>query len=391
MILLFIIFSIIILNPYTVIGPLGYYAVLPLIGCSFLILRQSIGMNVLFSFMVLIFISLLGLLSSAIHGITQVEHVKVAVLIFVYFCTGVGLFYLFKNKIDFNDYLVVALCVGIFNGLIILLQVQFSEFRALSESILVEAGNIDWTDGFRYRGLASSGGASLSVLSAVMVFISLYLYGIKRLNLFFACFSLTVLISAVFFIGRTGILLILIAFILYLFTHAIKSPRLISFLSFILIFIVFFGFEFIKSFLIEEYGEGFYRYSLGYFLEGREGFENEGTIKVIADFLKVVPDKFPEIIIGYGFYGGSNFYPWTDSGYARMFLSVGFFWGFSFYIIAFFIFKNLCFDRPAFFWPLIFILALAEVKEGMMFSGYSSRLLFISLGFLTAEKSFRRL
>ena len=201
-----------------------------------------------------------------------------------------------------------------------------------------------------------------------------------------AAASLSVLVASVFFIGRTGVLLILVAFVFYALTQGWRNIKTIVFITIAIIFVLFFGFDYIREFLIQEYGEDFYRYSLGFFLEGKQGIEDEGTVDMIAEFLTAVPKQFPEIIIGYGFYGGSDFYPWTDSGYSRMFLSVGFLFGFIFYGCAFYIFKKSAYEKQALFWPLIALLAIAETKEGMMFAGYSSRLLFILLGFWAAQK-----
>jgi hypothetical protein len=375
-----------ILNPYTLIGPIGYFVALPLFGLAALFGRKDISRKIFYCFLILIFISFVGLFSSALHGITQIEHVKVAVSILVYYFVGVGLFISFKKQVDVEDFLLSSLYVGVLNGAVILLQVQIPQFRALVEFAFVASGNIDWTEGFRYRGLASGGGASLSALSAFMVYICLYLYGVKKIGAIMAATSLTILVTSVFFIGRTGVLLIIAAFVLYTLVLGWKNVKSIAFTAGLVIFFLFFGLDYIKEFLIQEYGEGFYTYSLGFFLEGRQGIEDEGTVSIISEFLTIVPKQFPEILIGYGFYGGSDFYPWTDSGYARMFLSVGFVFGSIFYGCAFYIFRRSAFGKQALFWPLIALLAIAETKEGMMFAGYSSRLLFILMGFWAAQK-----
>lgn len=322
-----------------------------------------------------------------LHGITQIEHVKVAFSILVYYFVGVGLFIGFKNKVGIEEFLLAALYVGVLNGAVILLEVQIPAFRALVEFVFVESGNIDWTEGFRYRGLASGGGASLSVLSAFMAYICLYLYGAKKIGAIMAAASLAVLVASVFFIGRTGVVLIVVAFFVYAIVQGWRNIKIIAFVVGTVVFLLFFGLDFIGEILIQEYGEDFYRYSLGFFLEGKRGIEAEGTVSVIADFLTIVPRQFPEILIGYGFYGGSDFYPWTDSGYARMFLSVGFLFGAVFYACAFYIFKKSAVGRQVLFWPLIILLAIAEAKEGIMFAGYSSRLLFVLMGFWGAQKS----
>lgn len=387
MIILIILIYLLVLNPYTLIGPLGYYAALPILIYGVFFCFKYADLRVLLLFLICIVISSFGVLSSAFHAITQFGHLKVSVSILAYYFIGIGLYVLHGKRFNIDDLAVSIFYVGVFNGVVILLQVQYPQLRAVIESVFIESGNVDWTEGFRYRGIASSGGASLSVFSASLVYICLYLYSIKKIGLLLTLVSISILFFSIFFIGRTGLLLIAVSFFLHGALHGWRNIKSFIFTAGLISCLFIIGFDFIKRFLIQEYGEGFYNYSLGFILDGRLGIESEGTVGVIGEFLTVVPKQFPEILIGYGFYGGSAFYPWTDSGYARMFLSVGFLFGFIFYAAVFLIFKKAAIGKNKYFWPLIILLAIAEVKEGMMFSGYSSRLIFIMLGFWIANKT----
>lgn len=384
---LFILALLLILNPYTVAGPLAYYAALPLFCLPFFSKRSFLDRRVFFAFATCIAVSCIGVLSSALHGITQIEHFKVALTIFVYYIIGIGTF-LFCRKIgkSFDDFLKAALLVGVANGIVILIQVQIPQFRALVEYFFIPSGNIDWTEGFRYRGLASGGGASLSIFTPVCAYLVMYLYDTKKIGIHFAIAAIIVLTSSVFFIGRTGLLMLPLSLLLYAAGRGSGGIKAIAIWGGISLLIILLGFEYFKDFLIEQFGEGFYRYSFGYFLEGSKGFEEEGTIGTIMGFLSVVPRDFPEILIGYGFYGGSEFPTWTDSGYARMFLSVGYLFGFIFYASAIYIFRASTASRRSLFIPLIIILMIAEAKEALLFSGYASRFLFVLMGFWMAEQ-----
>lgn len=384
--ILLICILLLVLNPYTIVGPLGYYVALPFLSWVVICGMKIFDKNIYFCFFICFGISVVGVFSSILHDIAQFEHLKVTISIAIYYSIGISLFTVFGRKIDIDDFLLAALYVGVLNGVVILLQVQFPQFRAIVESVFVESGNIDWTEGFRYRGLASGGGASLSVFSACIVYICLYLYSIDKIKTLTTFVSMVVLVVSVFFIGRTGVLLMVVAFFLYTLAQGWRNVKIIVFSASTVIFIFLFGVDYIKAFLINQYGEDFYRYSLGFFLEGKQGFDDEGTVEVIASFLTTVPTNFPEILIGYGFYGGSDFTPWTDSGYARMFLSVGFLFGIIFYGCVFYIFKKSAYGNGSIFWPLIVLLAIAETKEGLMFAGYSSRLIFILMGFFAAQK-----
>jgi len=381
-----ILIAVLILNPYTAFGPVGYYFAIPLV-----ILAVSSGLkysrlDIIGLFSVCIFISLIGVFSSVVHGISQIAHFKASVLIITNYLIGVGLFFLLRKSFKFDDILIIVLCVGVANGLTILAQVQYPQFRATIESVLIESGNIDWKEGFRYRGLASGGGASLSVLSALMAYIGLYLYGIGRIGIFSFLASIAILSVSVLFVGRTGVLLIFMAFLLKIVLSGFRSFKLLLLFLICIPLVVLFGHDLIENYLIYQYGEEFYFYALGFILQGKDGIDNEGTVGVLADFLMVVPKQFPQVFTGYGFYGEGNFEPWTDSGYSRMFLSVGFIFGFIYYVSVALIFMKSVQGKIILFLPLIILLAIAEAKEPLLLTGYSSRLLFMLLGFWVAER-----
>jgi len=119
---------------------------------------------------------------------------------------------------------------------------------------------------------------------------------------------------------------------------------------------------------------------------GSEGLRNEGTAAVLLSFLSVMPMSYPEIIVGFGFYGGSEFETWTDSGLARMFLSVGIPFGVLFYMLYFSLFVN-AFKKSGIFLLLVFaLLSIAELKEGMLFSGYGARVFILIAVFMKYKR-----
>ena len=375
-----------VLNPYTVVGPLGYYAATVFTFLGIVFLKEKKLQTMLLCFLICVIISVFGVIISYFNNITQFEHLKVSLSILLYYIIGFGLFSMYGKRFKLDEILLISLLVVVLNSIIILVQVEVPSFRGSIESFFVPSGNIDWADGLRYRGIASGGGASLSLLSAVACYISLYLYSIKKINMVFLVFTNLIFLFSIFFIGRTGLLLIFISYTLVFFKLATTNVKravlfLITFLFFIILL-----FDFIETFLVDQYGEEFFRYTLGFMLDGRDGFEKEGTVGVLAEFLTVVPKQFPEIITGYGFYGGSDFYPWTDSGYSRMFLSVGYLLGIFFYFCIFYIFIKSSRGSLIIFLPLFAMLLVAEAKEGMLLSGYASRLFFILMGFYVCQK-----
>jgi hypothetical protein len=369
------------LNPYTKFGPLAYFF-LPLLVLPFVDRLRVIGGDTLFFSFVMVFLSLIGVFSSFVHGIEQFIQFKVAISIFIYILMAYAVFMLAKRAaLNFNDLVYQCLLVVIFNSSIIIIQVLLPGFRDFTESFLVLSGNVDWTEGFRYRGVASGGGASLSVLVPVAVVLALHLYYERKIGVFVFFVMASVLIVSLFFIGRTGFLLMPFVFLFFVFFNMKKYFFNVFFLfSFLASFVFIFGGE-IKEFVISKYGVEFYNYSFGFFLGGVDGLKEEGTVSIIIDFLKVMPTTFPEVLIGYGFYGGSDFYPWTDSGYSRMFLSIGYLFGFLFYLCFFLMFRSVIFKVRFVFITIGFILLVAEAKEPLLFTGYASRVYIILLAF----------
>ena len=368
-----------IFNPYTVFGNLGAF-LLPIILLSFLSGFKGLGLEVIGVSFVLILISMVGVFSSFVHDIGQFVHLKVSFSLVVYIFLAHSLYTLFcRGGFEFNDFIHCILLASSFNSLVIIFEVYYPGFRQTIESFLVLSGNVDWTEGFRYRGIASGGGASLSVLVPVSIVLSLYLYSENYLSILSSIFYASILIFSVFFIGRTGLVLLPFVALFFVFFNAKKYLSRTIVVSLFMWVLVFLFFGDIKQALIDKYGIGFYNYSVGFLLPGGGGIEDEGTVGTVIDFLSVMPKTFPEVLIGYGFYGGSDFHPWTDSGYSRMFLSVGYVFGALFYILFFLMFRNVFFYKPFLFLTIGALLLIAEAKEPLLFTGYSARLYILVL------------
>ncbi|MEY8215266.1 MAG: hypothetical protein RPR97_12410, partial [Colwellia sp.] len=155
-----------IFNPYTVIGPLGSYisVVFSVIGLS----TASLKRYDIYFFIGLELIAFVGLLSSYSNNIGQWNHLLVVNLLLLNYFAVIGFVRVFSQLLVNNNSLFGFVVVAVLaNALIIMLEVVSTDFRTIIESFLVSAGNRDWNEGFRYRGLASSGGAALSVLFSV--------------------------------------------------------------------------------------------------------------------------------------------------------------------------------------------------------------------------------
>lgn len=384
---LVIVFMLVVLNPYTVFGNMAYFAMIPLLLISVFSRFKYLSADAFFLLGLMVLISMVGVFVSFVNNIGQFVHLKVAVSLCVYFLVAHGVFVFFgKRGFGFNDFIYCALLAVVVNGLIIIVEVYFPVVRDVIEGFLVASGNIDWREGFRYRGLASGGGASLSVLVPVAVVMALHLYKEKYIGNLVLISSLSILIFSLVFIGRTGGILLPLVFFSFIFFNSRRYFIRVIGVLFLMVLTVGFGLEYFKQVIIDRYGIGFFNYSLGFLLEGSDGIKDEGTVDIIVGFLKVLPTTFPEVLIGYGFYGGSEFSPWTDSGYSRMFLSVGYFFGVAFYVCFLLLFRNVFSYKPFLFFTIGLLLLVAEVKEPLLFSGYASRVYFLLLVFGLIDK-----
>ncbi len=385
--LAFLSLFLIILNPYTKFGPLGSYVSLfvlffgfPFLGAKYPFIR---------SFFILSVLALYGSFVSSVNNIAQLNHLTVVISFIVVFYVGFIISKLaIRNGVGKEKFLSLVNNVIFLNCCVILFQLTFPHFRVFVESVLIEAGNRDWSEGFRYRGLASSGGAALSLLSSISVLITMHLFKKKYYNGVRFLVYISVVLFSTMIIGRTGLVISGLAFFFYslYFFADIKLSTLISItiISMSVLFSLLILFPYIEEIMIDQYGEGFLYYSFGFLLEGKSGLEGEGTLKVLIDFLSVFPVDFPYVLTGYGFFGGSDFSPWTDSGLARTFLSLGVPLGILFYSVVFCVFyKCLNGDKDRFLFLLMAAcLFIGELKESMMYSGYSARAFVLVISFI---------
>jgi len=389
------VFSVVI-NPYTIWGNPGYLVSFFLIVFSILSGAYRVGLEKNVGvFSLLLAIGAWGAIQSFVHGIFQVNHIwSVISLFFTFFCAQGLYVYCKKCAVSFHGLLLVIYSVIVFNSFVISLEVVFPDFRDLVESGLLPSGNRDWSEGPRYRGLASGGGATLSLLTPVAFSISLYLLSIGRLGV--VAFSVTsiIILFATSVIGRTGLLLLPIVFLFYVFQFSnrfIVSPKSLFKPVVLSAFLIMTGlllFEYLVIFLSDRFDSGFVDYAFGFLFEGPPGIKREGTVGVIVEYLSVVPTKLPEVLTGYGFYGGSEFSPWTDSGYSRMWLSVGFVLGAVFYLGLIFLFFEAFRSKKMLVVPIAIVLLVAEAKEPALFSGNAARALVLILVFLIMDSHF---
>jgi len=389
---LFVAIFLFVLSPYTIWGKPGVFvAALLSVYAIYAGLSMRWVRKISVPLAIMVLISLWGVLISEVHGIGQLTHFAIVFALIVVFLASSGIWaYCQKHQISLDTVLICILLTIMMNDAIILLQSYYPGFRQFIGDFLIEAGNIDFTEGFKFRGLASSGGAALSVTQPIALLIALYLLYKRVIGSLLLTLFIVILFSSSMVIGRTGIVLMPVAAIIFLIFNYknLFSPRnalniLVVFLVLIFASPILYGF--VSGYFEELFGEFFINYSFEFLLKGEEGLEDEGTLSVMKHFLTVVPHEFPEIITGVGYYGEGYLASRTDSGVARMFMSVGYPLGLLFYACVFYLFIQPVGREKYLLWVILFVLSVAEVKETLLFSGYGSRMFLIILVFSQLE------
>ena len=333
--------------------------------------------------LLLILIASFGYFQSVVNNITQVNHLlSVAKFIIFYLLIKLFLSEYFRNRNN-TELLTVIFWSVVFNSLFIMFSIFSSEFHAFAESLHsgIKFDNVDYsTEPFRKRGLARVSGASLSILNSLAVLIGYYLLRVRYSNIGVILGILTISFATLF-VGRSGLILIAVINVLY-FLFFLKKNILFTLVKISLIFsLLIFIAPKVESLFFDNFGDGWFKYSVGFLLDGKDGLSEEGTSTTIVGYTVDYPFTINSFLFGIGFYGGFNGnFPWTDSGFTRSILSVGIFLAILQYLlICALFFKSARNGSMFLILGVSIILVFAEVKESMVFSSYLSRALTILL------------
>ena len=289
----------------------------------------------------------------------------------------------YKSVVDLIHLVVIIVFV---NSLLILFEFQYPDFKIYLETLLVNDGttNINYIDHpFRLRGLASSGGASLSMLNAAIIWFCVVLAKRGHINISFAFVILLIINLSNIFTGRTGLIygiIFSIYFLLFVYVkNVFQKPRIFIRDSLICIFILIY----LPNIEINDE-------IISWAFEWTNVFKSGIFSTNSSDDLKqmiFIPDNIFHFLFGIGFFEGTNdYYPRTDSGYLKTLLSLGFLISLIFYIILFVkIIKITKINNKLrmLFYPVIILLLISEVKEPFIYQNYLSRTIFIFIGLAT--------
>lgn len=389
----------IVLHPYTLYGKpgiiiAGFFAIYALKNG----VKKSFFWDLVIPTSLLLPLATFGAISSVIHGIPQINHPATVISLLIMILAANGIFlYCKKNNISIDDFLLIILLVVVLNSVIILVELQFDSFRSFIEGYLDPLGGvINYADGYRLRGIASAGGAGLSISIPAALIIALHLFDRGRLNPVLLLILFSILLMSVVVIGRTGIVLLIIPvsmYLLMLITRRNNGYTILRTFFLVLIPLLIVAplfYQYVYDFMSQMFGDGFVKYAFGFLLDGKSGIEEEGTVELMAEYITVLPMEFPQALTGYGFYGGSDFEPWTDSGFSRTFLSVGFLFGSIFYVIVYYMYFLTFRINKYLIGSFILLLTIAEIKEPLLFSGFASRMFILIFVYYYCEDKYSK-
>ncbi|TQV84231.1 hypothetical protein FKG94_06120 [Exilibacterium tricleocarpae] len=326
-----------------------------------------------------------AILMGLLNGAPDFDHLKIGLQIPIYITFGhiIGRIWWREGCTNDQAHIRLAkfvLATAVINSILIILSHYNSELKAFLEGMLAETGNIKHAEHpFRHRGLASAGGANLSLLNALMVWIALVLSARGELKPITSILLCTILLFATLYIGRTGLLLgigFISIFLLLLFCM-LKRRRQI--LSWVLVFTI--GGIALFPLLEQFVSNTVMKYSLFFLEDGLSSFREEGTTEILKKML-FLPESLCHLITGVGGVHNDPANRHSDIGYVKTIFAVGIPLAFFIYIAIAIAFSRLVLSKNLVFYflPIVGALFIAELKEPFLYHGYSSRFIWSLFG-----------
>lgn len=350
-----------------------------------------------YSFVLLLISSYIAFMSVFINGKLASASVSYFINIVFYIFLGAFFYCANSNKYDLEsqintiiNFLIISV---VFNGIVILLEFQFPSFRSAVESILQSNNsNIDYLErSNRFRGLASGGAANLSLLYGFTLVALYYQFLLNKIRIYTFIFSFSVAFFSCLLIGRTGLVVagagIFVISIVSFFDRHLSSYKSIVFIAlmfFILPVLPIFLSQFMTNYMLD--------YALMFFYRGLDGIKNEGTVDVLSA-MTTYPNSFIDALFGVGTDSGGFFtHTRSDSGYLKMFTTMGYPLAIMLYISIGLIFIRHAQGIIKYRWLLLTFVGawfFSEIKEPFVFKGYTARLLWFLLAMLIVDRYFK--
>jgi hypothetical protein len=311
--------------------------------------------------------------------------------------------YLFNNEssdVCLIDHLLMMCTISaILNSSVILIEYIFPEVKLIIEGFLVQVqdANINYAEhAFRLRGLASAGGAGLSVFNAVIIIFIVFLVIRDKFSSSLAIGGAIILACSNVFAGRTGLILgifftfILLAVVLVKnfrsgFYGILRALCLTS--VFLLLLTVLVDFDLDPE-------------AAGWAFEWVDGIGSgkleSGSVDELGTMI-FLPDNPIHLMFGVGFFEGiGKIYSRSDSGYLKTILSIGVPLGIGMYSVIIFMFFKVSKVSSKYFWLVLsvsIVMLFVEIKEPFLYQNYVARAIFLLSGaamFILAKRRVRR-
>ena len=293
----------------------------------------------------------------------------------------------------FNKICKNILFVLLINGVIMISQLIPSVNNFITTLLYNNVSDIHFQSLFRVGGLYLSGGAMASVFQGFALLLIPYLFKLKEINFFQVIIYYIIIIISIFITGRTGLVIIPISLLCFLYYSSITSKSIIFTLVFILVYV-----SSILLDTLETYTQSLDNQMLNFnFNRFSRLFSSEDRTTTYLLKTFTIPQDI-SLLFGNLNFNNYEFRDVSDMGWNISLYKYGIFGILFYYSIVFFIFiksfsrKHI--DKSKAFLFRIFILTylLIEFKEEVIYARNGLSILFLlTIIFLMQEKKITKI
>jgi len=280
----------------------------------------------------------------------------------------------------------IALWATVANAIVVLLQAAFPAFKGATESLLMQGiSNIDYASHpFSARGFAAAGGAALSVMLAVAVWIAAAMTLVGRLTATQGVAAMATLTLANVFVGRTGLIAAIVAFAAYVVAQLWIGLRRRgrSRRSAVLLLVLLVALPPVVLPYIALDSEALL-WAFEWLGTSGDGFGQSSSTEDLRGML-FLPTSATHLLTGVGFFEGSSLqYERTDSGYLKSIFAFGLPLAALIYLSIAALWTRVMarhHQLVLLLAPILLLLFFAEVKEPFLYQNYVGRFVFLVIG-----------
>lgn len=354
-------------------------------------LKQIIKLEL---FLPVLFLSLcllaLGSFSILYNGSNDyLSFVIVIKYLFALLCSYILVVSLFRYMKEdaFTFLLKVIVLSSLLIAVTCLLEFFVPSAKAFFAALINTSGNIEYDTSFRVHGLATGGGASLSVGLAIGSVLALYLSVTQKKNMAFWAIVASVIYISCLFVGRTGFYLLSLFYVVYILSKlSVRGFAVVLLLGYLISVVIGMVAAEQIEFLFNHGFEPFKNYMESGRLESK-------TTNAVMD-MYYFPD-WDHMLLGAGFWRYATYdYYLSDSGYMKVLLAFGIFGFIVFYSTQLYLYsKAFFFYQRRFKFTLgftfvFFVLFLTELKEAFFVQNYAFKMILLLILLAFTHRAF---